>query len=145
MKQIIKQLILFIIGGAIYILIELLYRGRTHWSMFVLGGICFIYAGIQNEYETWDKPLVIQAIKAAVFITAAEFITGCIVNLWLGWGVWDYSNTPCNILGQVCLLFSILWVFLGTVAIVVDDYLRYWLFNEEKPHYKLWYKEGERK
>ena len=25
----------------------------------------------------------------------------------------------------------------GVIAIVVDDWLRYWIFKEEKPHYRL--------
>lgn len=137
MKQILKHLVLFLTGGMIYILIELLWRGYTHWTMLVLGGICFCYAGIQNEFEAWDKPLIVQSIKAAVFITLAEFVTGCIVNLWLGWNVWNYSNMPLNLLGQICLPFCVLWVLLGAIAIIVDDYLRYWLFKEEKPHYKI--------
>lgn len=137
MKQFLKQIILCMIGGLLYIGIELLWRGYSHWTMFFLGAMCFAYAGIQNEYEEWDKPLILQALQVALFITVAEFITGCIVNLCLGWNIWDYSNLPLNLLGQICLPFSVVWVFLGTVAIVIDDYLRYWFFGEEKPHYRL--------
>ena len=137
MKRLSKPLILFLIGGFLYVFIELLWRRHSHWSMFLLGGICFLYAGIQNEYTEWNKPLILQSIQAAIFITAAEFLTGCIVNLWLKWNVWDYSNLPFNLFGQICLPFSILWIFVGTAAIISDDYLRYWLFQEEKPHYTL--------
>ena len=137
MKRLSKPLILFLIGGALYIVIELMWRGRSHWTMFFLGGICFLYAGMQNEYTEWDKPLTFQSVQAALFITATEFITGCIVNLWLGWHVWDYSELPFNLLGQICLPFSILWIFVGTAAIILDDYLRYWIFDEEKPHYNI--------
>ena len=62
---------------------------------------------------------------------------GVIVNIWLKLGVWDYSGLPLNILGQVCLPFYFAWVGLSVVAIVFDDYLRYWFFGEEKPHYKI--------
>lgn len=137
MKQLFKQTILCMIGGFLYTGIEMLWRGYSHWTMFLLGAICFAYAGIQNEYESWDKPLIIQSLQAALFITAAEFITGCIVNLWLGWAVWDYSSLPFNLLGQICLPFSLLWMLLGAAAIILDDYLRYWIFCEEKPRYKL--------
>lgn len=105
--------------------------------MFILGGICFLYAGVQNEYTSWNVPLIIQSVKTAVVITVLEFICGCIVNLWLKLGVWDYSNIPFNFLGQICPLFSFLWIFVGAVAIIIDDYLRYWLFKEEKPHYRI--------
>lgn len=82
-------------------------------------------------------PLWEQCIFGSFIITAVEFLSGCVINLWLGWDVWDYSNLPFNVLGQVCLPFMALWVFLSAVGIVLDDYLRYWLFGEEKPHYKL--------
>ena len=80
-----------------------------------------------------------QAGIGAVMITAIEFVCGVIVNLWLEWNVWDYSNTPLNILGQVCMPFALIWFVLANAAIVLDDYLRYCLFNEEKPHYTFWF------
>ena len=101
----IKEAILAIIGGITYVIIELIWRGHSHISMFIL--------------------------------TACEFITGVIVNIWLGLGVWDYSTLPFNILGQICLPFSLLWIIISCLAIILDDYLRYWIFNEEKPHYKF--------
>ena len=57
--------------------------------------------------------------------------------VWLELEVWDYSNLPFNFMGQICLPFSFAWTLLSGVAIVVDDYLRYLLFGEEKPHYKI--------
>lgn len=131
---------LFLIGGAIYVLIELVYRGYSHWTMFLLGGLCFVLIGGVNEYIPWEMPLWLQAGIGAVIITALEFICGCIVNLALGWNVWDYSNTPLNILGQVCLPFAIIWFVIAHFGIVLDDYLRYWLFKEEKPHYTYKFK-----
>ena len=131
---------LFLIGGAIYVLIELVYRGYSHWTMFLLGGLCFVLIGGVNEYIPWEMPLWLQAGIGAVIITALEFICGCIVNLALGWNVWDYSNTPLNILGQICLPFAIIWFVIAHFGIVLDDYLRYWLFKEEKPHYTYKFK-----
>lgn len=93
-----------------------------------------------NEYIPWEIPLWLQAGIGAVIITVLEFICGCIVNLALGWNVWDYSNTPLNILGQVCLPFTIIWFLISHAGIVLDDYLRYWLFKEEKPHYTYKFK-----
>lgn len=140
MKNALKTGCLFLIGGAIYVLIELVYRGYSHWTMFLLGGLCFVLIGGVNEYIPWEMPLWLQAGIGAVIITALEFICGCIVNLALGWNVWDYSNTPLNILGQVCLPFAIIWFVIAHAGIVLDDYLRYWLFKEEKPHYTYKFK-----
>lgn len=134
--KLIKPLILFEIGGFIYIMIELIFRGHSHWTMFALGGYCFLYAGWQNERTEWEKPLWQQVLKVEIFIIVAEFVTGCVVNILLDWNIWDYSNMPFNLYGQICLLFALLWLPLSLVAIVLDDYLRYWLFGEEKPHYK---------
>lgn len=135
--RVVKPLILFCVGGLLYILIELLWRGYSHWSMFLLGGLCFFYAGIQNEYTAWEKPLVLQAVQVALFITAAEFAAGCVVNLWLGWHIWDYSDMPLNLLGQICFTYSALWILLGAAAVIFDDYFRYCFFGEEKPRYQI--------
>lgn len=136
-NELYKLFILFLIGGNIYCLIELLYRQRTHWSMFLLGGLCFIAIDCLNEYIEWDLSLIIQDIIGTNIITIGEFIFGCIFNLWLKLNVWDYSNIPFNLLGQICLPFCLVWAFIALIAIFVSDYLRFWLFGEEKPHYKL--------
>ena len=90
-----------------------------------------------NELFPWELGIVWQALIGGTMVTCLEFITGVIVNIWLKLGVWDYSGLPLNILGQVCLPFYFAWVGLSVVAIVFDDYLRYWFFGEEKPHYKI--------
>lgn len=133
----IKPLTLISVGGFLYVLIELIFRGHSHWTMFLVGGLCFWLIGLINEIIPWEMPLWRQCIIGAALITAVEFAAGCVINLCLGWDVWDYSNLPFNVLGQVCLPFMALWFFLSAVGIALDDYLRYWLFGEEKPHYKL--------
>jgi len=92
--------------GVVYYGLEVMFRGYSHWSMFLLGGICGILIGLINEHKfTWDAPLYKQILIGELIVIPLEFITGCIVNLWLGWNVWNYSNLPFNILGQVSLLF----------------------------------------
>lgn len=137
LKQAGKYSALFMTGGLIYFLLEILYRGYSHPSMFVLGGICFVLCGGVNEHLTWEMPLVYQQGVCAAIITALELVFGIVLNLWLGLGVWDYSGMPFNILGQVCLPYALLWYFLSLAAIVLDDYMRYWFFEEEKPHYVI--------
>lgn len=136
-KQWLKIFILFLIGGFIYVAIELGFRGHSHWTMFLLGGLCFILIGGLNNYIPWEMSIIKQGIIGALIITSLEFIFGLVLNLYLNLGIWDYSNMPFNILGQICLPFSIAWFFLSLVAIFVDDWLRYVLFKEEKPHYHL--------
>ena len=137
LKQILKLCILALIGGITYILIELAWRGYSHISMFILGALCFVLLGGINEFLPWELGFVWQMLIGAGIVTILELIVGIVVNVWLGLEVWDYSNLPFNFMGQICLPFSFAWTLLSSVAIVVDDYLRYWLFGEEKPHYKI--------
>lgn len=136
-KVILKYIVLFLIGGFTYYLIEILWRGYSQWTMICLGGICFILMGYINEFYSWDTPLWKQCGMSALIITVLEFITGCIINIKLGWNVWNYSDIPFNLLGQVCLPYSVLWVLLSYVGIFLDDFIRWKCFGEEKPRYKL--------
>lgn len=137
MRRLLKPLILICIGGVSYIIAELIWDGSTHWTMFVVGGLCSYSIGLINEVFSWKMPLWEQSLIGAAVTTAVEFIAGCIINLQFGLNVWDYSHMPFNLLGQICLSFFGMWIILATVWIVADDYLRYWLFDEEKPKYKL--------
>lgn len=128
-NNLIKNVILFVIFGLLYCGLEILWRGYTHPSMFVVGGICCSLVGLINEI-TPNMPMWLQCLLSAIIITIIEFLSGCILNLWLNLGVWNYANMLFNLLGQVCLPFSIAWFFLSYVAIKLDDWLRRILFHE---------------
>lgn len=131
----VRPLVLFCIGGLTYIAIELLWRGYSHWTMFLVGGLCFVLIGAINEIYTFEMPLVRQMAISAVMVTIVELLAGLLINC--DYSIWDYRNMPFNILGQICLAYTVLWLFLSLPAIIIDDYIRYWLFDEEKPHYRL--------
>ena len=131
-----KYLVLFFIGGTIYVSLEHIWRGWSHWTMFILGSICFIALGLINEVLDWNTPMVLQMAIGCAIITTLEFITGCVVNIGLGWDVWDYSQYPLNFLGQTSVGSSVLWYFLSAVGIVLDDTIRWKAFGEDKPKYK---------
>lgn len=135
--RIIKPSILFFIGGFSYIIIEILWRGYSHISMFFVGGLCFVIIGMLNEFYTYSMSLISQMIISSLIITIIEFVSGCILNIWLKLDVWDYSSAPFNLYGQICLPYMILWFLLSSVAIILDDLLRYKLFKEEKPIYRI--------
>lgn len=138
MKQLIEYLILFIIGGISYFFIEILWRGYSYMVMFIIGGLCFILVGLINEYYfTFKKFLLIQQSISCLVITVLELVFGLILNVRLGLDIWDYSNFKCNFMGQICLKYSILWFFLSLPTIILYDYLKHWLFGEEKPYYKI--------
>lgn len=141
-KSLNKTAILFAVGGTIYYLIEFIWKtfisgGICHWSMFLLGGLCFVIIGQINETLPWEMSIIKQGYYGAITITALELIFGFILNLKLGLGIWDYSAVPLNFMGQICLPFTIAWFFLSLIAIYLDDVLRWKWFGEEKPHYHL--------
>lgn len=132
-----KYLVLMATGGLLYVVLELIWRGRSHWTMFLLGGICFVALGLINEILPWSMALWKQILIGTGIITVLEFLTGCAVNLWLGWNVWNYNGLPGNILGQICPQYCLLWLPVSLAGIVLDDWLRYWWWGEEKPKYKI--------
>ena len=124
MKQILKQIFLYIIGGLIYLLIEILFRGHTHWTMFIIGGLCFTLIGLLNECPNLRLSLISQGVLGSIIITTIEFISGIIINIILKWNVWDYSNQPLNFMGQICPQFCIIWCILSILVIRIDDWLK---------------------
>lgn len=137
-QSLFKELILFIFGGLIYFNIEIIVRGFSHWSMFIVGGLCFVIIGLLNEIYSWNLLFQWQCLIGSGVITTLEFISGLIINKLLHWNVWDYSDRPFNLMGEICLHHSVLyWIPLSAIAIVVDDFIRYAFFHEEFPHYKF--------
>ena len=98
----------FLLGGGAYGLMEMLFRGHTHWTMLVTGGACVLTMFYLREWLL-ARPLAVGALAGAVIITAYELSVGVIVNLKLGWQVWDYSAQPGNVLGQICPAFTAIW------------------------------------
>ena len=135
--KIFKSISLFIIGGTVYYLTEILWRGSSHISMAIVGGICFLIIGSINNFIPWELGLLQQSLIGSGIITLMEFISGLILNKWLDLNIWDYSNLPFNLFGQICLLYILLWIPLSTFAIIFDDWCKYLLFGDEKPHYKI--------
>ena len=124
-------------GGFVYYCVELTYRGYSHPSMFAVGGICFLLLGRINIFLPWSMGLVWQALIGAGIITTVEFFAGLIINIWLGLGVWDYSDLPLNLFGQISLLYSLYWFPLAAVGIWLWDFLRWKLYGEQQPQYSL--------
>lgn len=99
-----KYPVLFCTGGAGYMLLELLWRGWSHGSMFLAGGSCFLLLGSLNKMPA---PLPVKAIAGAAVITSVELLAGLLVNR--NYQVWDYRQLPLSFQGQICLPFSLLW------------------------------------
>lgn len=122
MPKSIENLILFLFGGAIYSMIEVIFRGYTHWSMTLTGGLCLLIL-YRRFTSRPHEPLLMKCLFGAIVITTLEFIAGCIVNLWLGWDVWDYSGLMFNLFGQICLPFSVIWFFITIPAAALSEFI----------------------
>ena len=135
MSKLLRLMTLWLWGGFVFYCIELLWRGYSYPSMFVVGGVCFLIIGGINNYLPWSIGLVWQSLIGAAAVTAIELASGIVLNIWLGLGIWDYSHLPFNLLGQTCLYYSLIWVALSAVGIFLDDYLRWKLYGEQRPKY----------
>ena len=98
---------MFLAGGTGYVLLELLWRGRSHISMFFAGGVCFLLLGLLNHAKP-RLPLALRCLVGAGIITMVELAVGLLANR--DYGVWDYRRLPCNFFGQICLGYSLLWI-----------------------------------
>lgn len=114
-------LLAFFLGGTLYVLLELLWRGRSHVSMFCAGGLALLL--LHGLFLRFALPLFAQCLVGGLVITAIEFVAGAIVNVHLKLNVWDYSKMPLNLYGQVCLPFSLLWCLLTLPISFLSSYL----------------------
>ena len=133
-KLIIKYVVLFVIGGLVYCGIELMWRNRTDISSFLMGGTAILIVSGLNEGYDWDMPVWYQMLLSSLFITAMEYVIG--INFNTDYHIWDYRGLWLNVDGQICLGYSLLWGLLGLVGILLDDFIRWVFFGEEKPRYK---------
>ncbi|MFI3208782.1 MAG: hypothetical protein R3Y40_06555 [Eubacteriales bacterium] len=130
MKKISEISFLAALGGSIYYGLEILYRGFSHWSMFILGGLCMIFIGKQGQWSNWKSPIWLQLLRSIIFVSCGEFITGIIVNKWLGWDVWDYSDRQWNLFGQICLLFAGIFTVLSFLGILISKWILIKIYRE---------------
>ena len=125
-----KNFVLFYTGGATYLTLELLYRGRSHGSMFLAGGTCFLLIGQLNRVSP-RLPLPLRALAGAAIVTMVELGTGMAVNR--GYQVWDYRDQPLNFMGQICPVFSALWIPLSLMAAVLFEQMEIRLDKKVSP------------
>ncbi|MBO5648336.1 MAG: hypothetical protein J6S76_00305 [Clostridia bacterium] len=106
-------------GGFLYGLVEILFRGYTHVSMFVLGGVCFVCIGAVRRLYA-DASAAKRMLLCAGIVTLLELVCGLLVNVKLGLAVWDYSMMPYNVLGQICVTYTAAWCLLAVPAMALD-------------------------
>ena len=118
--KVIEYGVAFAAGAVIYTFLEIVWRGYTHWTMTLTGGLCLAIIYMINQVFT-DASQPLKWLMGAVSITVVEFVVGCVVNLGFRQNVWDYSGVSFNILGQVCLYFTALWYVLSIPAFYLCD------------------------
>ena len=116
---VIYQIFLFLVGGCGYVGLEFLWRGRSHISMFLAGGICFLLLGTidRAKLSPWAKCLL-----GAATITVVELLAGLLINR--DYRVWDYRHMPFQFMGQICLGYSLLWIPVSFGAILLHRLLK---------------------
>ncbi len=151
-----KDVAIFSIMGATFMIMEVFFRvvdypvpsglidmsvmkplalvGYTSFWMFLVGGLSGLLIGKLNYLPlTARLPYRLQVLLGGLVIVALELASGIVLNLWLGFHLWDYSGFPLNFLGQICLAASALWVALTPLAMWLDDVLRYYMGDQPRP------------
>jgi len=122
---------IFSLGGCVYMLLEICWRGFSHWSMGICGGICFLAIYICDS-KMKKVNLALKCLAGCLFITLAEFCTGYLVNIVLNWNVWDYSHLKLNIMGQICVLYTLLWFALCFPSFYIARVIKEKIFTSTK-------------
>ena len=130
-------------GGTVYFLLEVAFKTltghpeRISWTMLVVAILLTIPVERAGEQLPWEVPLWLQALCCAALVTAVELAAGCVINLWLGWDVWDYTAMPGNLWGQICPQYSAIWWVLCLVFIPMFDWLRWAVEGGVRPRYTI--------
>ena len=130
-----KILLIYLTGGIIYFYFEILVRGYSHISMFLLGGLCFYLVGtignlvLIKKLDFLKKLILIMSISGCI-ITFLELLTGLLVNVYFDLHVWDYSSMKMNYMGQICMLYSVLWALLGLPCVYFYGLINKFIIEE---------------
>lgn len=123
-----ELLTVYAIGSVGYRFIEVLWRGRTHWTMGILGGACFLIMYVTEAAQRRMR-LACRALISSLCVTTVEFFSGLLINRVFRLGVWDYSGMRFNLCGQISLVYSVLWYFLCIAAHLLCRILRRRVFG----------------
>ncbi len=112
-------LVQFLFGAAAYAAIEVAWRGWTHPSMALLGGICFCILGALSRANI---PLILRCVLGVIAIVSLEYLFGFVLNILLGLDIWNYSHIRYSLHGQICLRYTVYWLFLTLPAFVICSF-----------------------
>lgn len=134
--KIMQYILLCTFSGYIYVTIEILYRGFSDVSMMYVASICVLPMIFLNNWYSFEMDFILQCLICAIFATVVEFCTGYfLINRELQ--VWDYSNLPGNICGQICPQFFLVWILMSAWVIPLMDWIDYHVFLGDRPYYRI--------
>ena len=108
---------LFLLGGGAYAALELAWRGTTHWTMFLTGGVCLC---LLQSLADRPLPLGPAAAVGAAGVSGLELAVGAVCRRVLHTAVWDYADEWGNLAGLVCPKYTAYWFLLcGWVIFVL--------------------------
>ena len=112
-----ERAMLFLLGGGGYLAIELAWRGASHWTMFLAGGICLC---VLQALAGRPVCLPRAAGAGAAAVSGLEVCIGLACREVLHIAVWDYSAEWGNLAGLVCPRYCLYWFLLcGWVILVL--------------------------
>lgn len=131
-----EYILLLCFAGYVYVILELLFRGRTDISMLFTASVCSICIITLNDVYSYDLDFIVQVIICAIYCTIVEYLVGYyLVNQ--DHHIWDYTNQFMNLHGQICLLFSFVWAIISAITIPLFDYIDYLVFDGPRPYYRI--------
>ena len=122
-KKILTYALLTLVGGSVYVLIEITFRGYSHISMFAVGGLCLALISL-TDVSFPRLGLIPKSAVCGIIISLAELTAGIVLNVYMDLKIWDYSSLRFNLLGQICPQFSLIWAALSIPAIYLSRFLR---------------------
>lgn len=138
-RKLIPLLIIFITSGLTYVMLEILWRGYSHWTMFVCAGVCgLVMAGINDNLLSFDTDFRIQVVVSALLCTAAELIFGLIFNS--DFTIWDYRNMVGTIHclnDQINIFFILIWGAISVFGLPFLDWMQWKLGLGPRPYYRI--------
>lgn len=137
-EKLFRKSVLFIAGFCLYITIETVFRGFSYPLMGVLGGLFLLIIDPINDRIRWDIDIFLYGCIGSAIITSMELVIGEIIKLMGLPQMWDYSNMPLNFDGVICVPFSIIWIGLSVLGVIIADAINYYVFEDTTlPHYIL--------
>lgn len=141
MNSLARKIVLFYVGFSTYIMIEVMFHSKMSlfepgWSYIasgLMGATAFMIIDSFNNSISWDIEFIIQMVLGGVVVTFIEFIVGLVSVFIFHSRMWDYSDMPMNLYGIICPQFTIFWILLSAIAIILGDIINFFIF-QEGPH-----------